>query len=199
MEIINEYISCQWNKSCPWQFGVLSSLTSLCFCITAWKVSKYGVFSCPNFPVFGLNTEIYFVKCPNTKFFLVGIFLYLELMLIQSKCRKIRTRKTPYSDTFHYMSSMSFNCLIVCNESKLCLRYQLIFDQYLSVKSYFQYRHNFSHLSSIIGLLNISLHRVVTWASHEAFPWFSLFATEKRRIKVNSGEVNSLFYSSSNF
>ena len=25
---------------------------------TAWKVSKYGVFSGPYFPVFGLNTEI---------------------------------------------------------------------------------------------------------------------------------------------
>ena len=28
---------------------------------TAWKVSKYGVISGPYFPVFGLNTEIYFV------------------------------------------------------------------------------------------------------------------------------------------
>ena len=26
---------------------------------TAWKVSKYGVISVPYFPVFGLNTEIY--------------------------------------------------------------------------------------------------------------------------------------------
>ena len=81
---------------------------------TAWKPSKYGVFSGPYFPVFGLNTEIYpndqqcmkivqiwrffwFVlpcirieygdllkwstlreKCPNTEFFLVRIFLYLN-------------------------------------------------------------------------------------------------------------------------
>ena len=29
---------------------------------TAWKVSKYGVFSSPCFPVFGLNTEIYGVN-----------------------------------------------------------------------------------------------------------------------------------------
>ena len=28
---------------------------------TVWKVSKYGVFSGPRFPVFGLNTEIYSV------------------------------------------------------------------------------------------------------------------------------------------
>ena len=29
---------------------------------TVWKVSKYGVFSDPYFPVFGLNTEIYGVN-----------------------------------------------------------------------------------------------------------------------------------------
>ena len=29
---------------------------SICFYLTAWKVSKYGVFSGPYFPVFGLNT-----------------------------------------------------------------------------------------------------------------------------------------------
>ena len=35
----------------------------------AWKVSKYGVFSGPYFPVVGLNTEIYgviSVFSPNT-------------------------------------------------------------------------------------------------------------------------------------
>ena len=31
---------------------------------TAWKVFKYGVFSGPYFPVFGLNTEINSVKSP---------------------------------------------------------------------------------------------------------------------------------------
>ena len=43
---------------------------------TAWKVSKYGVFSSPYFPAFGLNTEIYFVN-----------------LRILSEYRKIRTRK----------------------------------------------------------------------------------------------------------
>ena len=43
---------------------------------TAWKVSKYRVFSGPYFPAFGLNTEIYLVN-----------------LRIQSKCGKIRTRK----------------------------------------------------------------------------------------------------------
>ena len=40
---------------------------------TAWKVPKYGVFSGPYFPVFGLNTEIY--------------------LRVQSEYKKIRTRK----------------------------------------------------------------------------------------------------------
>ena len=42
---------------------------------TVWKVSKYGVISGPYFPVFGLNTEIYFVN-----------------LRIQFEYRKIRTR-----------------------------------------------------------------------------------------------------------
>ena len=31
-------------------------------CVTAWKVSKYGVFSGPYFPVFSVDTEIYWLK-----------------------------------------------------------------------------------------------------------------------------------------
>ena len=52
---------------------------------TAWKVSKYGVFPLSHFPVFGLNTKIYFVN-----------------LSIQSKCRKIRTRK---KSAFRHVSS----------------------------------------------------------------------------------------------
>ena len=47
------------------------------------KGSKYGVFSGPYFPTFGLNTERYSVS-----------------LRIQSKCGKIRARKTLYLDTF---------------------------------------------------------------------------------------------------
>ena len=43
--------------------------------VTAWKVSKYGVISGPYFPVFGLNTEIYFIN-----------------FCIQSEYRKIQAR-----------------------------------------------------------------------------------------------------------
>ena len=64
----------RWRRGCAFCF--------LCLCFrrgfinTAWKVSKYGVFSGPYFPVIGLNTEIY------------GVNLY-----IQSEYRKIRTSK----------------------------------------------------------------------------------------------------------
>ena len=53
---------------------------------TASKLSKYGLFSGPYFPAFGLNTERYSVS-----------------LRIQSECGKMRTRKTPYLDTFHTM------------------------------------------------------------------------------------------------
>ena len=46
-------------------------------------MSKYGVSSGPCFPAFELNTERYSVS-----------------LCIQSECGKIRTRKTPYLDTF---------------------------------------------------------------------------------------------------
>ena len=50
-------------------------------------MSKYGVFSDPYFPVFGLNTERYGVSHPiQSEYGKVSI-------LIQSKYGKIRTRK----------------------------------------------------------------------------------------------------------
>ena len=52
----------------------------------AWKVSKYGAFSGPYFPVFGLNTKRYRVK--------------------------IRTRKTPYLNTFHTVINLYSYILI---------------------------------------------------------------------------------------
>ena len=50
---------------------------------TAWKVSKYGVFSGPYFPVFGLNTEIYYVN-----------------FRIESEYWKIRTRENSVFEHF---------------------------------------------------------------------------------------------------
>ena len=52
---------------------------------TAWKVSKYKVFSGPYFPSFGLNVG----RCSVS-------------LCIQSECeKKYRPEKTPYLDTFH--------------------------------------------------------------------------------------------------
>ena len=51
---------------------------------TVWKVSKYGVFSGPYFPIVGLNTETYGVN-----------------LRVPSKYGKIRTRKNSVLDTSH--------------------------------------------------------------------------------------------------
>ena len=50
---------------------------------TAWKVSKYGVFSGPYFPAFGLNAEKYGVS-----------------LRIQSECGKIQARKNSVFEHF---------------------------------------------------------------------------------------------------
>ena len=69
-------------------FEVLQS--ELTVYITPWKVSKYGVFSGPYFLTFGLNTERYFVSLRS-----------------QSKCGKIRTRK---SSVFGHISHSIWVC-----------------------------------------------------------------------------------------
>ena len=55
--------------------------------LTVWKVSKYRMFSGPYFPVFGLNTEIYFVFSPNTG--------------------RYGPEKIPYLDTFHAVAALT--------------------------------------------------------------------------------------------
>ena len=77
--------------------------------IIARKVSKYGVFSGPYFPVFGLNTEIYGV-----------------ILRIHSEHRKIRTRKNSLFG--HFPRNVVVLVLLVLdifnfvlNDSFLCL------------------------------------------------------------------------------
>ena len=60
---------------------------------TVWKVFKY-VISGPYFPIFGLNTEIFFVN-----------------LRIQSEYRKIRTRNNSVFE--HFSRSEEFNDLLV--------------------------------------------------------------------------------------
>ena len=56
---------------------------------TTWNVSKYGIFSGPYFPAFGLNTDRYEVS-----------------LRVQSICGRYRPEKTLYLDTFHVVSAM---------------------------------------------------------------------------------------------
>ena len=60
--------------------------------LTTWKVSKYGVFSGPYFPVLGLNTE----RC--------GVSLR-----IQSEYGKIRTRKNSVFEHFSRRARVVFH------------------------------------------------------------------------------------------
>ena len=64
---------------------------------TAWKVSKYGVFSGQYFPVFRLNTEIYSVN-----------------LRIQSKYRKIRTIEISIFGHFLHSDNL-FSFQIMCS------------------------------------------------------------------------------------
>ena len=85
---------------------------------TAWKVSRYGVFSGPYFPVFGLNTERYSVS-----------------LRIQSECGKIGPEKTSYLDTFHAVPVFDINA---SNTSGIIfriviLRYLLLFYDYFTI------------------------------------------------------------------
>ena len=68
--------------------------------ITAQKISKCGVFSCPYFPVFGLNTVIYLVK-----------------LSIHSKYGKIQTRKNTIFGHF-LCSEFDQNFILVCQKVK---------------------------------------------------------------------------------
>ena len=63
---------------------VISTNSNLIFKIHCVKIVQERSFCGPYFPAFGLNTEIYGVN-----------------IRIQSKYWKIRTRKTPYLDTFY--------------------------------------------------------------------------------------------------
>ena len=57
-------------------------------------------FSCPYFPAFGLNTKRYFVS-----------------LCIQSECGKLRTRKSPNTDTFHTVHIINIKGAIrPCNQ-----------------------------------------------------------------------------------
>ena len=78
-----EFLSCAWTISSKYAEKYFAVTTIIFFIATAWKVSKYGVFSGPYFPAFGLNTERYSVS-----------------FCIRSECEKIWTRKNLRIRTF---------------------------------------------------------------------------------------------------
>ena len=92
-------------------------------------MSKYGAFSGPYFPV-GLNTKIYSVNLP-----------------IQSEYRKIRTRKTPYLDTFH--------AVILCEYFAILRKSSIWFDSNLARK--------FHHFLHPVRLFRCPLKCNVRW------------------------------------
>ena len=55
-------------------------------------MSKWGVFSGPYFPTFGMNTERYEVS-----------------LRIHSECEKYGPEETPYLDTFHAVSNYHYH------------------------------------------------------------------------------------------
>ena len=72
------------------------------YSIIAWKVSKYGVFSGPYFPTFGLNTERYW----DTPY----------LSVFRPNVGKHGPDKTPYLNTFHAVHY--FKAVFYCNTER---------------------------------------------------------------------------------
>ena len=85
--------------------------------LSAWKMSKYGVFSASYFPAFGLDTEIY------------GVNLH-----IKSKYSKIRTRKNSVFDHFSCSESVSQNALSQMSDWVLIRLSKVLLPQWSSIK-----------------------------------------------------------------
>ena len=112
---------------------------------TMWNLSKYRVFSGPYFPAFGLDTKRYFQI--RSFFWSVSSRIRTEYGEIRSispysvRIRKIRTRKTPYLDTFHAGMWVHF-FFTLCNISKYVMNTSHFYtpktseNQSLNLKSY---------------------------------------------------------------
>ena len=102
---------------------------------TAWKVSKYGVFSGRYFPVFGLNTEIY------------GVDLH-----IPSEYRKIWTRKNSAFGFF----SRSVTALITKTTWKIVLLLTTLTTLILTIRE--KKFHHRLHCQRWYGRLLLIMH-----------------------------------------
>ena len=79
--------------------GSLTTKLSISVLNTASKVPKYGVFSGPYFPSFGLNTSYLSVFSPNAG--------------------KYGPEKTPYLDTFYAVKDITNNVNLLNNVKKI--------------------------------------------------------------------------------
>ena len=106
--ISNGYIKFWWNFS--WRLKLVTNSFRI-----SWKFIILNIWS--NSSWFLLNFSLGFVlnagnilnntireKCPYSEFFW-SVFSDCVSLRIQSECRKIRTRKTPNTDTFHAVTS----------------------------------------------------------------------------------------------
>ena len=117
---------------------------------TAWKVTtKYGVFSGPYFPVFGLNTKRYSVS-----------------LRIQSECGKIRTRKNSVFRHFTQCEYLICSLLMV-----FYFLYKLIvlaFSMFAQVISFVQITRALTHYNSV-------LLTYIPWKHQKTFRFFDVF------------------------
>ena len=107
---------------------------------TAWKVSKYGVFSGPYFPAFELNTESYEAS-----------------LRIQSKCRKIWTRK---NSVFGHISHSVPGLYILTSGQNAEIYFWHIYSCILLIYSISIYNIYFLESNRI---LHEHVHQVILW------------------------------------
>ena len=127
-------------------------------------------------------------KCPNTDFFLVGNYTtfglnterYFVSLRIQSERGKIRTRKTPYLDSFHAVRSNEEYWRI----SDLTTNQTVIFTDVFQ-RSYFKYlRRHSEPVQSITDVLLKSLNRLNSQEIKKSFIF------KRRRSFFTFFEVN---------
>ena len=102
-------------------------------------------FSGPYFPAFGLNTERYSVS-----------------LRIQSECGKIRTKKTPNTDTFNAMKFCGIDCINKKYPTKFFVIFLVIFFFYqiffISHYSFLKITSTFIHIMIKCHSLSLPTH-----------------------------------------
>ena len=130
-----------------WSFSENKLLLRLLWVLgTTWKVSKYGVFSGPCFPVFGLNTG------------------------------KYRPGKTPYVDTFHAVLVSKLVWEIVLNSSCLLTLPALGFFKNLYLRKFLSWNlHEILYIYFIDNMEQVLIEKlanvtfvIIWWRHHES-------------------------------